>query len=599
MRDMPVALPPYRVSAPSTLCWSAKWLCLIVVWLWAAIAHAGPVQPAVLDPSGPESGPLGLQSAVMVEEGERLQWADVAARLAVGQGERGTASVLTFGIGAKPVWIRLQVHNASNAPIRRQLLVGVTWTDSIDAYVVADGQVLSTWRTGDERRPAIGVSPAMGYAHALDFPPGHSELYVRVECIDPMVVPMELLAPDAYDLRVTVVKYAYGVFYGFLIALAAYNAMLYLGLRETSHLYYAFYLLCLIALNLAYTGHGLAWIWPGHAGLQRYVILMLMILFGYSGLVFASRFLELSKHVPKGLFATRVVCMLALVLFSLAVWLNSHLAAVIVAFGFFGIFLFTMVWFGVLSVGRGHVAGRYFLVAVVCGMLGGSAIFLVNLGVVPYSFWTFRSLEMGISLEATLLALALAYQMRQHQQASLKATYLANHDPLTDLHNRRGFMDRARAAWSTAARSQRSLSLILLDLDHFKQINDVHGHDVGDQALVTCARLLASAGRAGDVLARWGGEEFILLLPDTDLDQACALAERLRLALGDCSIDTPKGPMHVTASFGVAQREEFVQLEGLIRSADQALYQAKRAGRNRVMVPEAGSHVQSSLFNEG
>ena len=137
----------------------------------------------------------------------------------------------------------------------------------------------------------------------------------------------------------------------------------------------------------------------------------------------------------------------------------------------------------------------------------------------------------------------------------------------------------------------------MLDLDHFKQINDAHGHSVGDQALVTCARMLASAGRAGDVVARWGGEEFIVLLPDTDQAQACALAERLRLALADCPIETQNSTLHITASFGVAERAESSQFDDLIRHADQALYRAKHAGRNRVMVPEARGHVQNSLFS--
>ena len=584
----------------------ALWLRVGVRWWAAALSGlcmasalaAVPPLP-VIDLTAQSAGSLGLQAQLVFEEGPPLQWTDVAARLAERTVDRGTEPVLSFGIGARPVWIRLQLNNPGAMAIQKRLMVGVTWVDQIDAFLVADGAVVSTWRSGDERRTARDVNPGQGFSHAMEFPPGASALYIRVECIDPMVVPIELLSPQVHEQRVALVHYAYGLFYGFIIALAAYNAMLYLGLREQSHLYYAFYLLCLIALNLAYTGHGQAWLWPGHASLQRYVILMLMILYGYSGLVFASRFLDLSCHAPAGLAATRALCMLVLVAFAVSVALNSHLSAVIIAFAFFGIFMVVMVWFGLLSVGRGHVAGRYFLMAVVCGMAGGSAIFLVNLGVLTYNFGTFRSLEMGISLEATLLALALAYQMRQHQQASLKATYLANHDPLTELHNRRGFIDRARAAWSVAVRSERAMSIILLDLDHFKQINDTHGHDVGDQALVVCANLLASAGRAGDVVGRWGGEEFILLLPDTDLDQACAFAERLRLAMADQRIETAKGPIQVTASFGVAQREEFTQLESLIRHADQALYQAKRTGRNRVMVPEAGSHVQSSLFGEG
>jgi len=408
-------------------------------------------------------------------------------------------------------------------------------------------------------------------------------LYVRVESIDPMVIAIELVTAQQAQVDRQWLQYAYGFIYGFLLALIAYNGMLFLGLRDSRYFFYSLYLSALICLDLAYTGHGLAYLWTRQPHLQRYLILLLMAAFSSSGLLFASRFLALTEHSPRVVPWLRwgsVTVLLGLVGCAVA---DLHAVATWLAFGFFGIFTVCMAGLGLLTLRRGHAAGRYFLIAVLCGMVGGFTTMLTVLGLIPYTSFTFHALEMGVILEATLLALALAYQMRQHQSDSLTAQHMASHDPLTGLYNRRAFLERAQPIWSMAGRGERPLSMILLDLDHFKQINDLYGHDAGDKALLQSAQLLAKACRIGDVLARWGGEEFIILLPETDIEQACTFADRLRqqfsaqvLSLGDKSVA-------ITASFGVAQRDSHISLEGLIKAADVALFDAKHAGRNRVV----------------
>jgi diguanylate cyclase (GGDEF)-like protein len=124
----------------------------------------------------------------------------------------------------------------------------------------------------------------------------------------------------------------------------------------------------------------------------------------------------------------------------------------------------------------------------------------------------------------------------------------------------------------------------MFDVDHFKQVNDRHGHPVGDQVIVAVARRLAAATRKTDLLGRYGGEEFVILLPDTAHDGARILAERIRAGLADRPIDTDAGPLPVTASIGLAQWEPDDTEPGtLLARADEALYRAKQSGRNRVV----------------
>jgi eukaryotic-like serine/threonine-protein kinase len=129
----------------------------------------------------------------------------------------------------------------------------------------------------------------------------------------------------------------------------------------------------------------------------------------------------------------------------------------------------------------------------------------------------------------------------------------------------------------------RAMTAVMLDVDHFKPINDRHGHPVGDQVIVAVARRPAATVRGTDLLGRYGGEEFAVLLPDTDRDGASILAERLRAAVGDRPIETDAGPLTVTVSIGVAGLDAAISVPDLLGRADKALYQAKDGGRTRVV----------------
>lgn len=168
------------------------------------------------------------------------------------------------------------------------------------------------------------------------------------------------------------------------------------------------------------------------------------------------------------------------------------------------------------------------------------------------------------------------------KQANETITHLAATDELTDLNNRRFFNGCLAAAISAARRHTYHLSMIMIDLDHFKVVNDTYGHSAGDLVLKTFADLLREMVRAEDVAARWGGEEFIILLPHTASDAAAALAERIRSAFEQQSDSA--STILLSASFGVVQLQESDDVDSFIRRADAALYRAKREGRNRVAV---------------
>lgn len=167
---------------------------------------------------------------------------------------------------------------------------------------------------------------------------------------------------------------------------------------------------------------------------------------------------------------------------------------------------------------------------------------------------------------------------------------LSNTDPLTGIANRRYFFERCEAEFARLEREGGSLALVMLDVDRFKRINDVHGHQVGDRALVAVAEALCSGVRRYDLAARLGGEEFAVLLPHARREGAWSVSERCRDAIREIRLGLGREPRGLSASAGIAlvPGPDLATLDDLIRVADAALYAAKRAGRDCAL--EAGSH---------
>ena len=168
------------------------------------------------------------------------------------------------------------------------------------------------------------------------------------------------------------------------------------------------------------------------------------------------------------------------------------------------------------------------------------------------------------------------------QQAD-KLKEMATVDGMTGLFNRRHFFSLAEMEWSRYQRHWRPLSLLMVDIDEFKSINDRFGHDAGDHVIVQIAELCRKAKRKSDVVARFGGEEFLLLLPETTLEEAQHTAERLRQVVEESDLSIASRAINATISIGVAEANPYMEaIFDLIKLADQALYNAKHAGRNRV-----------------
>jgi len=551
---------------------------LLLLLAWSLNLFAQPV-----DLPQEYGGAIGSSAWLMQEADAPMQLVEAQQAYANGDFLPSTRAYLNFGIGARPRWLRIEMNNPTRHDLLRRLSIETAWLDHVELYFLRNNTVQAEYRLGDALPFSQRPIEQRYFVVEERLSPGTTTLYMRVVSADPMVLPIYLSSVEQMHARQQIDAYSYGLLYGVLAALLLYNLVLYLGIRSSRYLFYAIYLLLFILMNLAYTGHGFQWLWPSSPNWQQWSNPVLMIAYGLSGLLFATRFLDTQECCPRShrlMMWIGASVVLAMAICILAAW---QVLALYLAFAFILLFSVLMILLGVTALRAGNPVAPYFLYAAIASALGAALTALTVWGWLPYTVLGYRAVDMGTVIEAVLLALALAEQFRRNQDQRVRAEQMARIDPLTSLHNRRAFAEMVEPLWYTGLRKFRPMSLILLDLDDFKLINDQHGHAQGDQVLVETARELTKCARAGDVLSRWGGEEFILFMPETRLDEAVIVAERMRERLAELWIEVDDQGINFSASFGVAQyRQDMHGLEGLIREADQRLYEAKAGGRNQV-----------------
>jgi diguanylate cyclase (GGDEF)-like protein len=533
--------------------------------------------------------------------------------------QMSNAESLTFGFSDATYWFRGRLQNAGHSESRWVMSIAYALLDDVDFYLVDDGGGYQIIHTGD-RSPF--TTRSLSHRHfnfELDLPDGEAiNFLLRVRSESSVQVPLELRALPAFGEDEFTAQLGLGLLYGILLALSLYNLILFLSVRDITYLYYVLYVVSFGFLQMSLNGISFQYFWPDEPGWANIVLLLLMSAAMISMLQFCRSFLSLSQHA-KRLDQVFIAISVAAGLMALAAFVVPY--GILIRIQTATVILATPAIFaaGIVALRDGYQPARYFLIAWTVLLVGIVAFAMVSFGLLPKVFVTEYGLQIGSSAEMILLSFALAYRinvlteenermsletrglleervaertrelkgaLRQLEDANQSLRETSERDGLTGVFNRRFLEDALREQWAKAVDRETSVALIVLDLDHFKQINDRRGHLAGDDCLKAVARVLSdSLAHESAILARYGGEEFFIVLPNWELNDAKTTAEGLRQAIGGLEIESEDQQFSVTASFGVAcmRPGAGVNYRDLIRLADQAMYEAKRRGRNRVV----------------
>ena len=460
------------------------------------------------------------------------------------------------------------------------------WLDSVNISIVSPQGKIQSYEGGNIYPYSQRATDHYLINFNHSFESGVSTVYVQVKTRDPFIVSISVMEEsDFLKEQVSVSAYT-GLIYGGIAAMLFYNLFLFLGIRKRYYAYYVLYLFAFFIMNAAYNGYTFMYVLSNYPTLQNWLQSISIFFFMLAGLLFANSFLNLEKYHHTLYKITRylIFTIIAIALLS-AIFggYHYHVMFSILVVVFVSIYIFGVALFSLL---RGNRAARFFLLGAASGLIGAMITALTVMSFIPYSFMTYKANDFGMFIDVILLSLALADRMKITQQQKLKAEKEAKTDIVTGLYNRRAYYEICNMEYERLVRHHRILSIIMFDIDHFKTINDSYGHDTGDMVLSNVARIVEEVIREYDYAFRMGGDEFLLLLPETSQEQASILAERIRTKIGHQQIVDKNNHMFtLTASFGIAQySQKDTSIGDVTRKADEALYQAKKAGRNRVEV---------------
>lgn len=571
--------------------WAMAWRrlgTLLLGWMLALSAWAG---DGVLVQRLPSGLPLTGQVEMLADPDGTLTLD--AVRAAGPERWARPADDIRLPGGESVHWLRIPLQTPDPGDTWL-LAMGTTALNDVTLYgpFDADGRALAApRRTG--LRSAYDTRPLASERPVFDIvlpAAGPYVAYLRVQTAWAAQPAPSLWHPVDYLVWRQAKRLFDGMTYGVLLALFVYNLVLASVLRDRTYAHYV--LTCgFAALTLAtFNGHAAHYLWPTDVWwIEHSYVLMPALWLVASGL-FARSFLGTAGALPTADRGIQALVALAAVSgllgllgqLQLAQWLNEGLSA---------LGALAMIGVAVARWRQGYGPARWYLAGQGALFVMVIALVLVNQGVLHAPFVLANGLQIGIVAELVVFAIALSRRIRalQEEQAVLgrRAADLAEAaatDPLTGLANRSGL---ARAAQPLLG-GDGEHALMLLDLDRFKPVNDRHGHEWGDRVLQTVARRLQQQVRERDTVARLGGDEFVILLRDQrDAQLLLSLGERLALAVAE-PIRNQGVEVAVGGSIGIARYpRDGRQLADLLRSADRAMYRAKRSDRRAALAEPA------------
>lgn len=532
--------------------------------------------------------PLGKQLDLLEDRDAGLTLEEIAEPGGRQRFTRGSRDSYGFGLSTSAWWVHVILENPW--PSARSVLLRQDYPliDHIDLWESAgEPDAGSAWRhrqSGDMLPHSNREIALQDFVFALELPANsRKEIFMRYRSEGAMNISLLLHSPSSLTLAVSRERLGHGIFYGALLALALYNLFIFFIVRDASYFFYVLYVSAFGFWISIYNGFAAQYLWPDYPwwANQSYPFFWGLVI--AAALAFTRSFLNLKEYAPQlaRIFTLSVAAAASAAVISLLAPYGVMIRALMALAALMLSLIVYAVFRGLRSGSRPAV---YFMLAWFVLILSVVTAALMSWGVIPNQAVEAYLMQFGAALEMILLSIALASRIRDLERDRMT-------DSLTMLPNRRLFDSQLVMSFESARRSGNPLSLMVIDIDHFKNFNDRHGHATGDRVLKLVATAMTQAVRSSDYVCRYGGEEFALILPNSDANGARELAERVRRRVEA----TPIANSKLTVSIGVASVPEnyFADEKQFFNAADKALYAAKAGGRNRVVVCDGSSSGES------
>lgn len=528
---------------------------------------------------------------------------------------------LVFPNSNNNYWILIRLRNPSPKIQHWYLQISYPPLDHISISTFG-GPKTTLHRMGDREPFANRPVDYRYYLQPVDIE-GHGsrDLVLQVKSTGSINIPLSLFQADALVHQVEGQSLEQGIFYGALLILVLFNAMLFTTTRRRQYFYNAFYMLSAGLFLASMSGLSYQYLWPLSPWLANTSIPLTEALSVLAYVLFGGYFLEIDHELPRMQRLIRAMIVLAALSVAASLFVPYHAIIrwnTVIAL----LCMLTLYGIGIQRLRHGYGPALWYLISWSLMLLGTSIYALAAFGYAADYLANEILMQIALGGQVLLLTYAAVVRVRQlieqvlemqtHAKAELEQVVeertaelqsalqtLAQvndklkrqniRDELTNLYNRRYLDEAIEQAFSVARRHKMPLSLILLDADHFKTINDSYGHAFGDECLRGIAQVMAEVvKRPRDTVARYGGEEFVIVLPGTDLNGARHVADTLLERIRTLPLTTPSGKtVQITVSAGVAQlRSDDINVLSWFQRADNALYEAKQAGRDRATLTE-------------
>lgn len=497
-----------------------------------------------------------------------------------------TGSKTTLGTNARVTWFKIVIENASNQ--EQELFVHLPHAyhvKSVQIYQERNGQLtdravldLDEAKNSDLMYGGTAVYP-------ITLPEGETAtLYLRSHSYSHQWFAVNVLGEDASRRALISINTDIALMVGMMLALVFYNGLLYFASSNKENIFYSFYLISgLVWIALSY---GLIASTFGAYGSAVFKLNISLITMPIFLLLFIMTIFETRRYYPT---EHRLLQGLLAVLIGVLVWGLFDISAALKPASTLAAIMMVITFSVSISLYRkGNPLVKYFLIGHTFFVVFNGIAVLFYKGLIEPSYLSSHGVGIGIMLEALTLAFIISYRIKilediRASQDELKRQ--AATDPLTRLYNRRFFFSEADYLLELGKKGNTPLTMMVIDIDHFKQVNDTYGHATGDKVIIKIAQALKKYSRSKDLIARFGGEEFVMLLPETGLDEAIGCAERIRMAIEEIRTATADSEIRCTISIGVATIDAGHEtIESALHRADKALYEAKNSGRNRFCV---------------